>query len=77
MSAVLNPLTDPMCPLPVRITEVVRETHDTYTLTTTAANGSSSPSFLPGQFNVVSEFGVGEVPISTIRSGNTDNEKST
>lgn len=64
MSAVLNSLTDPMCPVPVRVAEVVRETHDTCTLTTTAANGSSLPSFLPGQFSMVSEFGVGEVPIS-------------
>jgi NAD(P)H-flavin reductase len=64
MSAVLNPVADPMCPRPVRISEVVRETHDTYTLTTTAANGSSLPSFLPGQFSMVSEFGVGEVPVS-------------
>ncbi|MBV8550604.1 MAG: FAD/NAD(P)-binding protein [Acidobacteriaceae bacterium] len=64
MSIAAIPLPDPMCPLPVRISEVVRETHDTYTLTTTAANGSGLPPFLPGQFSMVFEFGVGEVPIS-------------
>src|SRR5690242_20282974 len=64
MSAASGSLSDPMCPLPVRISEVVRETHDTYTLTTTAATGSRLPSFLPGQFSMISEFAVGEVPIS-------------
>jgi NAD(P)H-flavin reductase len=53
-----------MCPMPVRISEVLRETHDTYTLTATAASDGGLPSFLPGQFSMVSEFGVGEVPIS-------------
>lgn len=57
-------LADPMCPLLVRISEVVRETHDTCTLTTVAANGERLPSFLPGQFSMVSEFGTGEIPIS-------------
>ena len=64
MSAAAIPLPDPMCPLPVWISEVVRETHDTYTLTTIAADGAQLPSFLPGQFSMVSEYAAGEVPIS-------------
>ncbi|MGA8593304.1 MAG: FAD/NAD(P)-binding protein [Bryobacteraceae bacterium] len=64
MSAATIPWADPMCPLPARISEVVRETHDTYTLTAMAADGVSLPSFLPGQFSMVCEYGAGEVPIS-------------
>jgi NAD(P)H-flavin reductase len=64
MSAAAISLADPMCPLPVRISDVVRETPDTYTLTAVAADGAGLPSFLPGQFSMVSEYGVGEVPIS-------------
>lgn len=65
MSAALSPLADPMCPAPARISEVVRETHDTYTLTVAAAHGGGGlPTYLPGQFSMVSDFGVGEAPIS-------------
>ncbi len=64
MSAASLPWADPMCPLPARISGVVRETHDTYTLTTMPAGGTSLPSFLPGQFSMVCEYGAGEVPIS-------------
>ena len=64
MSAAAMSLKDPMCPLPARISGIVRETHDTCTLTAIAANGGGLPSFLPGQFSMVSEFGAGEIPIS-------------
>ena len=64
MSAAVVPLPDPMCPLPVQVSEIVRETHDTYTLTATPTDGARLPSFLPGQFSMVSEYAVGEVPIS-------------
>lgn len=60
----------PMCPVPVRISKVIRETHDTYTLTTVPADRVNLPAFLPGQFSMVSELGVGEVPISI--SGDAD-----
>lgn len=55
----------PMLPTVVRVREFKTETHDTYTLTLDPPNGSGPPyTFLPGQFNMVYGFGLGEVPIS-------------
>jgi NAD(P)H-flavin reductase len=55
---------DPMLPLPYRIQRVQRETRDTFTLHLEPANGSSRSAFAAGQFNMLTVFGVGEVPIS-------------
>ena len=44
-----------------RINKISRETPDTFTF---QLNGVSGGSFLPGQFNMLSVFGVGEVPLS-------------
>lgn len=56
---------DPMIPRLCQVERVRRETHDTSTIEI----GGEAP-FLPGQFNMLSLFGVGEVPISI--SGNPD-----
>lgn len=56
-------LTDPMVPVPFRITKVRKELNDTFTLD--LAPPDDAPfRFLPGQFNMLYVFGVGEVPIS-------------
>jgi NAD(P)H-flavin reductase len=52
---------DPMLPTPCRVRRALHETHDTFTLELDAPPG---PAFLPGQFNMLYVFGVGEVPIS-------------
>jgi NAD(P)H-flavin reductase len=55
---------EPMLPRPYRVRQVVRDTHDTFTLTLQPMNGSPELAFAPGQFNMLYVFGVGEVPIS-------------
>ena len=63
-SDVLGALPEPMLPHPYRVGQVRNETSDTFTFSLTpAGNGRQSP-FLPGQFNMLYVFGVGEVPIS-------------
>jgi NAD(P)H-flavin reductase len=52
--------SEPLLPRPHRVRTTVRETHDTFTLTLEAAGCR----FLPGQFNMLYAFAVGEVPIS-------------
>jgi NAD(P)H-flavin reductase len=42
----------------------VRETPDTFTFTLTPADGGPELAFQPGQFNMLTSFGAGEVPIS-------------
>lgn len=71
MSAVL---ANPMAPDPWRIRRMQRETPDTFTLELEPVAGDSPLSFLPGQFNMLYVFGVGEVPISI--SGNPTGGKS-
>ena len=56
--------SNPMVPRPFRVQRVRRETHDTFTFELESANGAEGFPFAPGQFNMVSVFGVGEVPIS-------------
>jgi NAD(P)H-flavin reductase len=51
----------PMVPRPAKIRRVVRETAETFTLEL-PADGATP--FLPGQFNMLYVFGVGEVAIS-------------
>lgn len=61
-------LSDPMLSYPYQIQRVRRESRDTFTLTLQPASGPNRFLFLPGQFNMLYLFGVGEVPISI--SGN-------
>jgi len=67
MEPVLVPQTsfDPMLPFPVAIRRTTWETDDTFTLLMEppAADGARFK-FLPGQFNMLYVFGVGEVAIS-------------
>jgi len=53
-----------MTPALYRVDRVRREMQDTCTLDLSPANGGPGPAFLPGQFNMLYVFGVGEVPIS-------------
>ncbi len=57
-------IADPMLPVAVRVASVTRETHDTCTLVTEAADSGGLPAFAPGQFSMLYSYGVGEVPIS-------------
>lgn len=63
---------DPMLPRPFLIRKKRQDTHDTFTLDLEPADGSVLEAgwFLPGQFNMLYAFGVGEVPISI--SGDAD-----
>ena len=60
-TSVLQRAADPMVPRPFRIERVRQDTHDTFTID---LEGGADLSFLPGQFNMLYVFGVGEVPIS-------------
>lgn len=53
-----------MRPQVFRVERQVKETPDTFTLTLAPQGGSADFSFAPGQFNMLTAFGVGEVPIS-------------
>jgi NAD(P)H-flavin reductase len=52
-----------MLPAAWTVQRVVRETDDTFSMTLEPP-GSAAFRFLPGQFNMLYEFGTGEVPIS-------------
>lgn len=54
---------DPMIPTPAVIRRIVWETDDTFTLIL-GKNGLGTFAFSPGQFNMLSLFGVGEAAIS-------------
>jgi len=54
---------DPMLPEFLPVDRLVRETHDTFTLSFDT-RGRGGFAFTPGQFNMLYAFGVGEVPIS-------------
>src|SRR3974377_2252069 len=58
----LNP--EPMFSTPYRIQRVRQETDDTFTLELVPADSGDGRTFLPGQFNILYVFGVGEGPIS-------------
>ncbi len=62
---------DPMIPHLCTISNVHKETADTFTFELLKANEDSPFSFVPGQFNMIYVFGTGEVPISI--SGNPTN----
>ena len=53
-----------MLPIPYRIEKLQHETADTFTIELARSDHNGGFSFLPGQFNMVYVFGVGEVPIS-------------
>lgn len=55
---------DPMVTRPVQIRRVVWENDDTFTLTLDTSGWEGGFKFLPGQFNMVYVFGVGESAIS-------------
>jgi NAD(P)H-flavin reductase len=49
---------------PFVIRRHITDTHDTFTLEMEPRDGDKSFAFLPGQFNMLYLFGIGEVPIS-------------
>lgn len=55
--------TDPMLPLLARVRHHRHEVGDVWTLDIDL-DGAPMPAFVPGQFNMLSVLGVGEVPIS-------------
>jgi len=57
-------LPDPMLPRLYRIQHVHREIPRTFTLELAPEDGEAIPSFQLGQFNMLSVFGVGEIPLS-------------
>ncbi len=59
------PASDAVLPLVHQVTAMRRETRDTFTMELAPSNGGRPVGpFLPGQFNMVYAFGVGEAPIS-------------
>jgi NAD(P)H-flavin reductase len=56
--------SDPMLPTPWRVCRSFRETADTFTLELIPVPGNPVEAFAPGQFNMLSVPGIGEVPIS-------------
>jgi len=49
---------------PFHIRRITKDTYDTFTLELEAGDGERRFPFLPGQFNMLYVYGVGEVPIS-------------
>jgi NAD(P)H-flavin reductase len=56
-----RPMVHPMAPAPWRVVRHRKDSHDTHTLD---LEPSAPFSFAAGQFNMLSSFGIGEVPIS-------------
>lgn len=56
--------SSPFVPTPYFVDRRVVETADTVTMVLKRANGRTIPPFVPGQFNMVYRFGLGEVPLS-------------
>jgi NAD(P)H-flavin reductase len=61
---VVTDIAEPMIPVPFRIERTAKNLGDTFTVDLRAEAGETSFSFAPGQFNMLYQFGVGEVPIS-------------
>lgn len=57
-------ISHPMLPRSFRVQRVRKETMDTFTLELEPVRGEQSFPFLPGQFNMLYIYGVGEIPIS-------------
>ncbi len=55
---------DPMLTQPFGISKAVKESHDTFSLELVPRTTKRAFTFLPGQFNMLYVYGVGEVPIS-------------
>jgi len=55
---------EPMVPIPFRIERTVKNLSDTFTVDLRPEEGRKPFHFAPGQFNMLYQFGVGEVPIS-------------
>jgi len=55
---------EPMLPRLYRVEKRLKETPDTFTLTLAPPDKGEGLSFAPGQFNMLTALGVGEVPIS-------------
>ena len=62
--AVLPAVQDPMFPAPYRVRRVVRDLPDTFTMELEPVESHGPCRFAPGQFNMLSIFGYGEIPIS-------------
>jgi len=60
----------PMLARQFRVLRKRKETFDTYTMDLIPADGNEPFTFIPGQFNMLYVFGVGEIPISI--SGNPE-----
>jgi NAD(P)H-flavin reductase len=60
----------PMLTREFRVLRRKKETYDTYTMDLVAADGAQTFPFIPGQFNMLYVYGVGEIPISI--SGNPE-----
>jgi len=56
--------SDPMLPVLYRVTDYIEELADTFTLELRSTDQACGMVFAPGQFNMLTVFGVGEVPIS-------------
>jgi NAD(P)H-flavin reductase len=57
-------VTDSMVSRQLPVRRRVRETHDTYSLEIDAPDENGGFRFVPGQFNMLYAYGVGEIPIS-------------
>jgi NAD(P)H-flavin reductase len=60
----IRPSLNPMLPQPWCVRRLWWETEDTFTFELTTENGLTKFPFLPGQFNMLYVFGIGEIPIS-------------
>src|SRR4051794_14282576 len=63
LSMTASSLVDPMVPVMFRITRVIREIAGVYTWHLKSLDGKPFH-FRPGQFNMVYQIGVGEIPVS-------------
>jgi NAD(P)H-flavin reductase len=57
-------MSDVFVPTTYLVRQVTKETPDTFTLAIEPPDGEHSDGFQPGQFSMLSVFGVGELPIS-------------
>jgi NAD(P)H-flavin reductase len=60
----VQPAAHAMLPTLCRIESVRKDTHDTFTVELVPHGDGGGFNFLPGQFNMLYIFGVGEIPIS-------------
>lgn len=64
MSAAVEEIPDVMVPSVATVAHLVKDTHDTFTLTLKSPANPPLGSFAAGQFSMLYVFGVGELPIS-------------